>query len=438
MAKMKADYFIVGNSAGGIGAAEAIREIDRQGSIVIVSDEPYHTYSRPLISKYLSGERGMDGILFRPEEFYDTNDITLISGMKVERLLPQEHLAKLTNADEIEWKKVLLATGGSPIVPNIKGKDKDGVFPFLTLDDARTLSQRSGSGKHALVIGGGLIGLSVSEALHKCNLDVTVIEMKDRVLNTILDNRAAAIVEEALTKSDIKVITGLSVTEIYGEASVEGVVLNNGEQIACDIVIMAIGVAPRIELAREAGIAVGRGIITDEHMRTSHADVFACGDAAEVYDPVLAQSRVIPIWPNAHIGGRVAGYNMTGREAVYHGSIAMNAVNYFGLAITTAGLIEPEDESVEVFSKESGSSYRKILVKDNHVTGMLFVNDINTSGIICNLIKEQVDVSEFKHKLIKDDFGLINLPRDMRNERLTHPYSQHPYAFADKGQPGSL
>lgn len=431
MNRSKVDYLIIGNSAGGIGAAEAIREVDKKGTITIVSEEPYHTYSRPLISKYLTGERDMDGILFRPADFYDKNTISLIKGIKVEQLLPGEHLVKLSNGDEIEWKKVVLATGGNPIVPNIAGKDKTGVFPFLTLDHAKALGKYIKSGKRAVVIGGGLIGLSVSEALHKCNLDVTIVEMKDRVLNTILDSHAASMVENALNKADIKVITDHAVTEIYGEDTVRGVYLDNGDQIECDIVIMAIGVAPRNELAREAGIAVERGIVTDEYMQTSNPDVFACGDAAAVYDPVFGQKRVTPIWPNAHIGGRVAGYNMAGKKVIYHGSIAMNAINYFGLAITTAGLIEPPDETVEVLSKETAGSYRKILVHDNHAIGMLFVTDIDTSGIICNLIKEKVDVSEFKHKLVEDDFGLIYLPREVRSERLTRPYSQHPYEIAD-------
>ncbi|MFC2009359.1 NAD(P)/FAD-dependent oxidoreductase, partial [Chloroflexota bacterium] len=184
--EMKTKYLIIGNSAGGIGATEAIRQIDKKEPLVIISDEPYHSYSRPLISKYLSGDRDLNGMLYRPADFYDQNNITTIFGKKVNSLNLEAHTAELDDG-KIVWERLLLATGGIPIIPKIDGGDKEGVFSFTNLDDAKAIKGFLYNVSRALVIGGGLIGMSVTEALTKRGVNVSVVEMKDRVLNTILD-----------------------------------------------------------------------------------------------------------------------------------------------------------------------------------------------------------------------------------------------------------
>jgi len=305
-------YLIIGNSAGGIGAAEAIRDVDREGQITIVSDEPYPCYSRPLISKYLARERTLDTMLFRPADFYSGNNITSILGRKVNSLGLGDRTAELENGEHISWEKLLIASGGVPIVPRMEGAGKRGIFNFTTLHDAKAIDEFIENAHAAVVIGGGLIGISVTEALKKRGVKVTVVEMKDRVLNTILDEQASSIAAEALHKAGIRVITGRTVAEITGKELVRGVVLDNGEEIPCNLVVVAIGVSPRIELARGTEIKVSRGISVDRHMATNCPDIYSCGDAAEAYDFVYGANRLTPIWPNAYIGGRGAGYNMAG------------------------------------------------------------------------------------------------------------------------------
>jgi NAD(P)H-nitrite reductase large subunit len=422
MGKKKAirtEYLVIGNSAGGIGAVEAIREVDERNSIKIVSDEPYQAYSRPLISKFLAGEHNLDEMLFRPADFYSRNGVDSLLDRKVEHLSLERRIAQLASGEQIIWKKLLLATGGVPIVPKMKGGDKEGVFTFLTLKDAMAIDVFIDDGKQAVVIGGGLIGVSVTEALMKRKIDVTVVEMKDRVLNTILDETASSIVEEELGQAGVKVLTNQTVAEVTGGDSVGGVVLDNGEKILCDLVVIAIGVLPRTELVSGTDIKVNRGILVDRHMSTSYPDVYACGDAAEAYDFIYGENRLTPIWPNAHIGGRIAGYNMAGIRAEYRGGTAMNALNYFGLDIAAAGIVVPPDGGRwEVVSQRNNGAYQKIVLNDDLVMGMVFVKDIEKSGMIFSLMKDRVKVTNFKQTLLADDFGLAYLPRELWQERL--------------------
>ena len=421
MQDIRTKYLIIGNSAGGIGAAEAIREVDTVGSLTIISDEPYPAYSRPLISKYLTGERTLEGMLFRPADFYDRNDIVLLSGKKVRKVNPEFHACELDSGERIGWEKLLLATGGTPIVPSIDGISSKGVFTFISLDDAKAMDEFLGNASKAVVIGGGLIGVSVTEALVKRGVQVAIIEMRERILNTILDEQASVMAEEALRRAGVDIVTGHTVAQISGEQEVRGVVLEDGKEISCDLVVVAIGVTPRVELAVSAGVKVNRGIVVDRHMATNHPDIYSCGDAAEAHDFVYGANRLNPIWPNAYLGGRTAGFNMASIMAEYPNVTAMNSLNYFGLDIATAGMVNPPGSGYEVLIKQTNGNYRKVVLEENLIVGMVFVGDIDKSGIIYGLMRDQVNVSRFKQVLLDDDFGLASLPRELWQERLGRP-----------------
>lgn len=424
-------YLIIGNSAGGIGAVETIRDVDKNGVLTIISDEAYPAYSRPLISEFLANERTIDSMLFRPPDFYSQNNINLLLGKKVNCLVLDQNIAQLESGEQIVWEKLLFATGGKPIVPKLEGMGKLGVFTFLTLKDAQEIANFINNGQRAVVIGGGLIGISVTEALIKRGIDVTIVEMKDRVLNTILDEEASSIVEETLKQKGIKIVTNQTASVIVGDSTTEGAVLDNGEKIPCDLVVIAIGVLPRIELALNEEIQVNRGIVVDRFMATNHPDVYACGDVAEAYDFIYDTNRVTPIWPNAYIGGRVAGYNMAGVKTQYLGGTAMNSLNYFGLDIATAGMVTtPEHSNYEVISKRNNGIYKKVVLNNNYVTGMVFVRDIEKSGMIFSLMRDHINVENFKQELLTDNFGLVYLPEQLWRERLGIPPSGTTYTFA--------
>jgi len=425
----KIKYLIIGNSAGGIGAAEAIREVDRVGTLAIVSDEPYPAYSRPLISEHLAEGRPLERMLYRPDDFYKKNKIKTVFGDKVKRIDFSGRTVELAGGRIFSWQKLLLATGGSPIVPDMKGKELKGVFTFTTLDDARDidsfLKQRQGK-MRAVVIGGGLIGVSATEALLKRGVEVSIVEMKDWVLNTILDEEAAALETRALVKAGVEIMTGHTVARINSSllGEVNGVSLDDGRSMPCDMVVIAIGVTPRLDLVADNGVRTNRGIIVDRRMATSIADVYACGDVAEAYDFVYGENRVTPVWPNAYVGGRTAGLNMAGQKAEYEGGTAMNALKYFGVNIVSAGMVNAPDDSYEVISRRSDGIYKKVIIKGGKITGMVFAGDIEKAGIIYNLMKDGVKVGAFKEALLSDDFGLASLPEKIWRQRLEIPASE--------------
>jgi NAD(P)H-nitrite reductase large subunit len=418
----EAKYLIIGNSAGGIGAAEAIREADEQGTIMMVSDEPYPAYSRPLISEHLAEGCSLERMLYRPADFYERNGIHTVLNQKAVSLDLTERTLALDSGSTISWQKLLLATGGLPIVPPIKGAEREGIFTFSTLDDAKTIDRYLDETGRVVVIGGGLIGVSVTEALVKRGAKVTIVEMKDRVLNTILDEEVSALEDSMLRQAGVDIITGHVVSEINGRGErVEDVTLDNGDRIPCRMVIIAIGVRPRTDLVNGTGIKVNRGIVVDREMATSHPDVYACGDVAEAFDITWGECRLTPIWPNACIGGRTAGFNMAGRSTEYPGGMAMNSLKYFGLNVVLAGMVMPPDESYEVLTSSKDGAYRKVILKDGVVVGLIFASDIEKAGIIRNLIKNQINVAEFKQALVADDFGLTSLPGELWRPELELP-----------------
>jgi NAD(P)H-nitrite reductase large subunit len=436
----ESEYLIIGNSAGGISAAGAIRELDKAGRITIVSDEPYPAYSRPLISEYLAQPGPIARMLYRQPDFYEENGLQTVLGEKAAKIDPVARTVKLEGGQIIAWRKLLLATGGAPIVPATPGIDLKQVFTFNKLDDARAidgfLNQRRNQVK-AVVIGGGLIGISVTEALVRRGVRVTVVEMKDRILNTILDEATSAMEARALAENGVNVITGHTVAKINSSlrGEVGGVTLDDGRLLSCDVVIVAIGVRPRLELAVEGGIRTNRGILVDRHMMTSAPGIYACGDSAEAFDFVLRENRTTPVWPNACEGGRVAGLNMAGSPTEYAGGTAMNAMKYFGLNIVSAGLVTPPGDGYEMLINQFNGVYRKVVIKDGKLAGLVFAGDIEKSGIVYNLMKDGTDINRFKKSLVADDFGLASLPESVWRERLARPAADAVMVTSGAGQP---
>jgi NAD(P)H-nitrite reductase large subunit len=415
----KFKYLIIGNSAGGIGAAEAIRQVDRRGTLAIVSDEPYPAYSRPLIAEYLADKCPLEKMLFRSVDFYDQNNLHILLSKKVRRIDTEWHAIELESRERIGWQKLLLATGGLPVMPQIEGVESEGVFTFTTLDDAKVIDQFLAKVERAVVIGGGLIGVSVTEALVKRGIEVTIVEMEKRILGTILDEEASALAEEALRQNGVSLITGHTVAQINStKKMVRSITLDDGSIISTNLVIVAVGVQPRTELVAKTGLRVNRGVVVDCYMATSCPGVYACGDAAEAYDFIYGENRLTPIWPNAYLGGRTAGFNMAGIPTEYRGGTAMNSLTYFGLDIVTAGMVNPPDNSYEVLHQKSDHAYHKVVLKDGLVVGMVFAGDIEKSGIIFSLMKEGIKASDFKQALIADDFGLVSLPEEIWRPRL--------------------
>jgi NAD(P)H-nitrite reductase large subunit len=416
-------YAIVGASAAGIGAVEAIREVDPVGTITVISEELCPQYSRPMISDLVSGKASFEKMKCREDKFWEKNDVQALTGRTAVSLNLADKYIALDQGDRVNFEKLLIATGGKPFVPKIEGADKDGVFTFTTLSDAERLAAKLEKAQKAVVIGAGLIGVSVTEALVKRGLKVTLVELQDKILSLLLDPKGSDIVENVIRKAGVTVVTGQSVQRIIGKPEndgvVGGVVLTKGEQMPCDLVIVAIGVIPRTEIVAGTDVKLNRGIIVDNFMRTNIPDVYASGDVAEAYDFVLNQNRLLPLWPLAVLEGKIAGYNMAGKKTDYSGGTNMSALKYFDIPIISIGIANPkEDGTFEVLVKHDPEKnlYKKLVLKNNVIVGMTFVNDIERAGILFHLTKNCVNVKKFKQELLSEDFGLATLPSSLRKK----------------------
>jgi NAD(P)H-nitrite reductase large subunit len=420
-----AKYVIVGASAAGIAAVGAIRKVDPDGVIMVITEEACSDYSRPMISDLVSGKTDLLKMKCKTEDFWTENKAEVCLGKKVISLNLAEKTINLEDGEKVVYEKLLLATGGKPFVPKMEGQEKDGVFTFTNIAEAQRLAAKIDSiqAKSAVVIGAGLIGISVTEALMKRGLRVTVVELQEKILSLLLDAKASDIVEAVIRKAGVNFATGQSVQKIIGrpenDGAVGGVILTKGDEVPCDLVIVAIGVIPRTELVVGTNVKINRGIVVDNFMQTTVPDVYASGDVAETFDFILNQNRSLPLWPLAVLEGRVAGANMAGVKTSYEGGTNMSSLKYFGIPIVSIGLANPkEDPTLEIIVKQDleHNVYKKLVLRNNVIVGMTLVNCIDRAGILFNLIKDKVNVKKFKQNLLRDDFGWAVLPVKMQRE----------------------
>jgi NAD(P)H-nitrite reductase large subunit len=427
-----AKYVIIGNSIAAIHAVEAIRERDKHGSIILISDEDCHVYSRPLISYYLGEKITGDRMAYRPPSFYSDHNVKTILGQRAISLDTHSKEVILEDQTRIRFEKLLLTTGGSPFIPDIPGREMRGIFSFTTIEDADCLREfiKNHNTRKAVVLGGGLIGLKATEALIALNIQVTIIELADRILSATFDLAASGIIEKALNVVGCSIITGNTVKEFIEEEDgrVGAVILKDNTRIETDLVIIAIGVRPRVDLAKGTDIKVGRGILVDHFLRTNVQDIYAAGDVVECFDFIMNTNRPVAILPNASKQGRIAGHNMAGGEKVYEGCLAMNSVELAGIPTISVGLTDPtllsnieREKTIEVLQelREGKGLYKKVVIEGNRIIGVILIGNIDRAGIYTGLIKDKADISSFKDHLLKDDFGLLSLPREYRKHLVT-------------------
>ncbi len=420
-------YLIIGNGPAGINAINGIRELDPKGEIIVISDEGHLNYSRPLISYLLGNKIKAKDMSYCDQAFYKANRVKLILNKKATKLNIRKKEAILSDKKKLPFDKLLISTGANPIIPDIKGKNLKGVFTFTKLQDATEIARYVGNNRieEAVIIGGGLIGLKAAEALMALKIRITIIELADRILSSTFDRRASDIIKGALEKERCSLITNNTICEIRGKGDkVSGVVLEDKREIFTSLVIMAIGTRPNIDLISDSSIKTDKGIIVDEFMQTSIQDIYAAGDCCQVRDLILGVDRPIAIWPNATRQGRIAGFNIafqnnlnhatTRRE--YKGAFAMNSVELCSIPSISVGLTLPHGKGYDVISycDQKKSIYKKLILKDNIIVGAIFIGDIDRAGVYTGLIRDSIDVTNFREHLLKEDFGLINLPSEYR------------------------
>jgi len=451
------DYLIIGNSAGGLSAAASIRKNDKNATISIISSEEYANYSKPLITYYLAGKVSLEKIYFKNENFYKDNNFKLILGLKVDFLDENKMFASISNGSQISYKKLLISSGGKPIIPKIRvvegqnklvgsigsdgvrsgisgighaGKsldkvnysDIEGVFTLTTLEDAIKLKKYIDENnlKTATILGGGLIGLKTAEAMLELGLQITIIELSDRILAASFDKNASEIIENKIEENSGSIFTNTTVDEIIVTGGkLASVVLRNGKKLDTNLLIIAVGVKPNVEFIQNQSIKLNNGIVVDDYLRTSMDNIYAAGDVAVSRDRLSNEQKNIAIWPLAIRQGGIAGMNMSGEKVKYQGGFFMNSVEILGIPSISIGLNNLDDkasEGVKVYSQFNPETYfyRKVTIKDNKVVGIILVGSIERAGIYCGLISNEIDISSVAVNIAREDFGIIQLPAGYR------------------------
>ncbi len=403
-------YVIIGNSTAAVGAIEGIRQVDQSGDVMVISNESHHTYSRPLISYLLQGKTDLERMKYRPADFYEKNRCETLLGKNVTGIRKESRTVLLEDGSEIPYDRLLIATGSSPFVPDFAGLESvKQKFAFMSLDDANSLKEALGPDKRVLIIGAGLIGLKCAEGIADHVKSITIVDLSTRILSSILDDSSAEMVQKHIEKNDIAFMLGQSVDRFDGQTAY----LSSGSKVDFDILVMAVGVRPNISLVRDIGGDTGRGIITDEYMKTSIEGIYAAGDCTESYDVSFGQRRVLALLPNAYRQGECAGINMAGGEKKFDRAIPMNAIGFFGFHIITAG-----SYTGQTYEKYGSGSIKKLFYENNLLKGYILAGDVEKAGIYTSLIQNRVSLEDIDFELISEKPSLMAFSRKYRQQKL--------------------
>ncbi len=387
------EYVIIGNGVAAAGCIEGIRSADSEGRITVVSEERHPVYCRPLISYMLEGKTAPGKMNYRDEGFYERNGCRVIYGKKAVSLDPVKKSVVLEGGEELNYGSVCVATGSSPFVPPFSGLETvENKFTFMTLDDAEALKNAVTGESSVLIVGGGLIGLKCAEGLHGLAGKITVCDLADRILSSILDSGCAAFVQKHIEEMGIEFMLSDSATGFDGNTAL----MRSGRKVKFDVLVLAVGVRANISLVKDAGGECGRGISVNGKGETSLPFVYAAGDCTECTDISSGARRVLAILPNAYMQGHAAGVNMAGGEEDFDCAVPMNSAGFFGLHVMTAGSYDGECDDM---SSESG--IKRFYVKDGYLTGFILVGQTERAGIYTGLIRNRVPLSEIDLDLMK-------------------------------------
>ncbi|TQI67094.1 FAD-dependent oxidoreductase [Clostridium sp. KNHs216] len=404
------NYVIIGNSTAAVGCIEGIRSVDQTGKITVISKEPHHVYSRPLISYLLYGKTTRQRMKYRPDTFYEDNRVTPLLGVTVTGVDYENKKVLLDNGDGVAFDRLLFATGSSPFVPPMAGLEEvENQFSFMKLDDAAALQKVIDQESRVLIVGAGLIGLKCAEGICSKVKQITVVDLAPRILPSILDEAGSEIVQKHIEEQGVKFILSDSVAQFTKNSAL----LKSGEKLEFDALVVAVGVRPETKLAADIGCKVNKGIVSDIHCATNLDGVYAAGDCSESYDITSGQYRVLALLPNAYMQGEAAGINMAGGEKVYDKAIPMNAIGFFGLHIITAGSYDGE-----AYVVRTEQTYKNLVSKDNLLKGFILIGDVARAGIYTSLIRERTPLDTVDYELIKEKPQLMAFTASERAVKL--------------------
>ena len=387
---------VVGNGMAGMACVEQILKHAPRFDITVFGDETHVNYNRILLSSVLAGEKHADEITLNDLDWYLRSGIDLRLGVRVTDVDPVLKVVRSDDGTETAFDKLLIATGSSAWMPPIEGLDKDGVFAFRTLDDTRALLDRARTGIEAVVIGGGLLGLEAARGLQVQGCGVTVVHLMDTLMERQLDTTAGAYLKDAIEKLGVRVVLGRSTRAILGRSRVEGVRFDDGSEIAADLVVVAAGIRPNVALGHQAGLVVHRGIVVNDHMETSHPDIFAVGECVEHNG--VCYGLVAPLFEQA----KVLAATMTGnRGPVYSGTVQAAKLKIMGIDVFSAGAwAEGADADPVRFEDPALGIYKKVVLRGGRVSGVILVGDTADSHRYMDWLRSGADVASTRRHLL--------------------------------------
>jgi len=397
---------VVGN---GMAAARLVDELTKVAlgryAIAVIGDEPRLAYNRVLLSSVLAGETASHDIELRPASWWGDRGVTLKYGCVATEIDVGRRELKIANEESIGFSRLVLATGSMPLRLNVPGADLAGVHTFRDSRDVDMLLTLAAQKRRVVVVGGGLLGLEAAYGLSKAGSSVTLLHLMDRLMERQLDAPAAELLKSLVERKGVRVLLNANTARLHGETRVEGIELSDGRRIDADAVVFAAGIRPNIALAKEAGIAVNRGVVVDDVMQTGAPDIFALGECAEHRG--ICYGLVEPAYEQA----RVLARHLAGRTAAYSGSVVATNLKVSGVSVFSAGDFMGADGSEAIVLNDvRHGTYKKLVISDGRLIGAVLVGDVGDALWYLELIRSGEPIARIRNRMM---FGrLLALPSE--------------------------
>ena len=394
------NFVIVGNGAAGIAAAEAIRKLDQDSPITILSEEPCHYYSRIRLIDYLAGKVEEDGLLLKRPEWYQSQGIEVRLGERAVAFDQVRRELSCASGARLSYDRLLIAAGAKSFLPPAPGIDQEMVFTLRTLADARRIVAAARDGRRVVMLGGGILSLEAASALQQLGGEITVVEYFERLLPRQMDRQGSLVLQGLFEALGMRFFLGAKSYEVTGAGTANGVRLADGTTLPGDLVLVGAGVRPDTYLAQASGLAVAKGIEVNDRMETAVAGIFAAGDVAQ------HRGVLYGIWPAAMQQGQVAGTNMAGGEASFTGLAMSNTLKVAGIDLFSLGDIDPDDKLESVVFRDQGL-YKKAVLKEDKIAGAILLGDLSSRSALHQAMNQGRIISDDDRRAMRQgDFSL--------------------------------
>ena len=390
---------VIGNGMAGMACLDEILKRKPHFEVTVLSDEPYYNYNRILLSSVLAGEKSVEEIYINSKEWYEKNNIRLCLGKKAVDVDSQKKFVLTEDGEKFSYDLLLLATGSNPFIPPTEGVNKKGVYTFRNMADTENILKDCATAKRAIVIGGGLLGLEAARGISNRQVPVTVVHLMDRLMDVQIDEVGGQFLKREIEKLGIKVLLGKNTAKILGEDQAEGVLFKEGDIEEADMVVIACGIRPNVELGKKAGLQVGRGIVVNDFMETSDPSIFAVGECVEHRGKVYG--LVAPLYDQ----GKVLAATITGDKGpLYEGSVLATKLKIMGIELFSAGDFKAAEADKEVIAYQDHALgiYKKIVIHQETVVGTILIGDASDANRFLELMRKGTKVTESRHSLLFD------------------------------------